>query len=91
MDSIIDPLPRRLGSIDGETVEPTRAAGLGCVAAAAAGMRRVPGSVGASRGLARAHAVAMADLRSLLEELGEDPDVVLEDLLMDEETVRDLV
>jgi type I restriction enzyme M protein len=27
---------------------------------------------------------AMADLRSLLEELGEDPDAVLEDLLMDE-------
>ena len=28
---------------------------------------------------------AMADLRSLLEELGEDPDAVLEDLLIDEE------
>jgi hypothetical protein len=28
---------------------------------------------------------AMADLRSLLEELGEDPDSVLEDLLLDAE------
>lgn len=29
---------------------------------------------------------AMADLRSLLEELGEDPDVALDDLLADDTT-----